>query len=164
MTLLAGICHLLSSASLFPFSSQHQPRWLAVNAHAHRRRFSSLTSKLTRWRCRQWERDRSHMCLSLSWCCREGKDAEAGGTSSKPATSTSNPLGQAELVLGVTLNVGLSTSAHSGILEASALASQSPLLFALPPWLKMPSKYKQHWIRYLVLGIGASYASLFFIR
>ena len=34
----------------------------------------------------------------------------------------------------------------------------------LPPWLRMPSRYQQHWIRYTLLGLAAGYSGLFLIR
>ena len=44
------------------------------------------------------------------------------------------------------------------------MAAEHPHIIVLPPWLRMPSRYQQHWIRYTLLGLAAGYSSLFLIR
>lgn len=105
---------------------------------------------------------RPHACDRLNdGASREDEEA---APPARPVGSAADALQQAELVLGVQLDIQRSTSAHAAILQASALALQQPHVLDLPRWLLMPSRYKQHWIRYTLISVGAGYCGLFLIR
>jgi len=65
--------------------------------------------------------------------------------------------------LGVEVEVDAGTSAHSAILQASALSGEQSII-ELPHWLTCPNKYSQNWIAYSLLAAGMGYGAIFLTR
>jgi hypothetical protein len=65
--------------------------------------------------------------------------------------------------LCVEVEVNSGTSAHTAILEASALSSETQII-ELPHWLMCPNKYSQNWILYSLLSLGLGYGAIYLVR
>eukprot|EP00891_Asterochloris_glomerata_P003299 jgi/Astpho2/3299/Aster-x0572 len=95
---------------------------------------------------------------------QDESDAEEAPAQALPTGTVYAALRDAQRELGSDFWVMEAMSANAALSVATQWAARQRPMIHLPKWIRMPSKYEQHWIRYTLIGVASSYGALFVYR
>ena len=104
--------------------------------------------------------------VTRQWIRGGRKPGKGDADSAQQGTNdeVAEPLRRAERLLEFVPSVTEATPVNAALAAAAAASAGRRRLIRIPEWLRAPSKYQQHWIRYSLMGAAGLWTVRFLYR